>query len=373
MRVAFYAPLKSPDHPVPSGDRQIAQQLLRALRLRGHEVAIVSRLRSFDRAGDSVRQRRIGELGRRISERLAVRFRRRDNAPDVWFTYHVHHKAPDVIGPAVTSALGIPYVIAEGSVAPKQRDGRWSIGYSQSVAAIRAADGVVALNPVDVAEVARVRGPEAMSLVLPPFLDVAALAALAQMTRPKESRASLRLIAVAMMREGDKLASYRLLAQALREIATLPWELVIVGDGPARRDVEAAFADLDSSRVRFAGQRCPAEIVTMLSRSDVFVWPAIGEALGIAILEAQACGVPVIAGNTGGVSSVVAEGRSGVLVEVNDAHAFAEATRRLFVDVQLRKRLSSEALSYVRRHHDLPIAAAHLDRFLGEIVRQRSP
>lgn len=372
MRIAFYAPLKSPDHPVPSGDRQLARLIVRALHMRSHEVEIVSRLRSFDRAGDVARQRRIGELGRRIAERLDARFRRLRNAPDLWFTYHVHHKAPDVIGPAVTSALAIPYVIAEASVAPKQRDGRWSIGYAQSVAAIRAADGVVALNPVDVAEVARVREPDAMGLVLPPFVDVAALAALAQMTRSTEPRASLRLITVAMMREGDKLASYRLLAQALRNATAVPWELVVVGDGPARREVEAAFADIDRQRVRFVGERAPAEIVTLLSRSDLFVWPAIGEALGLALLEAQACGIPVIAGDTGGVSSIVADGRSGCLVRVRDVQAFADATTRLLVDIELRERLSREALAYVQQQHDLPIAAARLDRFLGEVVRHHS-
>jgi len=47
MKIAFYAPLKSPDHPVPSGDRLMARMLIAALRIGGHEVAIASDLRSF--------------------------------------------------------------------------------------------------------------------------------------------------------------------------------------------------------------------------------------------------------------------------------------------------------------------------------------
>ncbi|HVE49308.1 MAG TPA: glycosyltransferase family 4 protein [Casimicrobiaceae bacterium] len=372
MRIAFYAPLKSPDHPVPSGDRQIARYLLRALHMYGHEVTIASRLRSFDRTGNAERQQRIGEVGQRVAERLVARLRRLGNAPDLWFTYHVHHKAPDLIGPVVANALGIPYVVAEASIAPKQRDGRWSIGYAQSLAAIRAADGVVALNPVDVAEVRSVRGDEAMSLLLPPFVDVAALAGLAQMTRSKEPRAVPQLITVAMMREGDKLASYRFLAKALQRVTALPWRLVVVGDGPARHEVEAAFAAFDRDRLRFVGERGPAEIVTLLSRSDLFVWPAIGEALGIALLEAQACQVPVIAGDCGGVSSVVAQDRSGQLVPPHDAETFAVATTRLLLDYRLRERLSLDALAYVKERHDLPVAATFLDCFLREIVRQRA-
>ena len=47
MRIAFYAPLKSPDHPVPSGDRQMARLLVAALRHAGHDVEIASELRSY--------------------------------------------------------------------------------------------------------------------------------------------------------------------------------------------------------------------------------------------------------------------------------------------------------------------------------------
>ena len=54
MRIAFYAPLKPPDHPVPSGDRQIAQLFLAALRLAGHEPVLVSCFRSFEGYGDAL-------------------------------------------------------------------------------------------------------------------------------------------------------------------------------------------------------------------------------------------------------------------------------------------------------------------------------
>ncbi|MBT3400519.1 MAG: glycosyltransferase family 1 protein, partial [Rhodospirillaceae bacterium] len=56
MRVAFYAPMKPPDHPVPSGDRHLARLLLQALRHAGHEPELVSRFVSRDGAGDPTRQ-----------------------------------------------------------------------------------------------------------------------------------------------------------------------------------------------------------------------------------------------------------------------------------------------------------------------------
>src|SRR5690349_17412437 len=136
MRIAFYAPLKPPDHPVPSGDRQIARLLMKALARAGHQTTLASHFRTFDGRGDAERQVRMRTVGKRIAERLVARMTA-ESTPDVWFTYHVHHKAPDLLGCEVSRALGIPYVIAEASVAPRRRDGPRSAGYADALAAIR--------------------------------------------------------------------------------------------------------------------------------------------------------------------------------------------------------------------------------------------
>ena len=59
MEIAFYAPLKAPDHPVPSGDRRMAGLLMAALRAAGHDVMLASRLRSYEGQGDAVSQAEI--------------------------------------------------------------------------------------------------------------------------------------------------------------------------------------------------------------------------------------------------------------------------------------------------------------------------
>jgi hypothetical protein len=63
MRIAFYAPLKPPDHPIPSGDRRVAQLLLDALRLAGHEPVLVSRFRSHDGNGDGKPDSQLSQRG----------------------------------------------------------------------------------------------------------------------------------------------------------------------------------------------------------------------------------------------------------------------------------------------------------------------
>jgi glycosyltransferase involved in cell wall biosynthesis len=369
VRIAFYAPLKAPDHPVPSGDRQIARSFIAALRLAGHDVALASRLRAFDAHGDAQRQARLRAIGGRLAERLVRRYR--DGArPDLWFTYHVHHNAPDHLGAAVSRALDVPYVIAEASVAPRQRDGAWAIGYADALAAVRAADTIVCINPVDVTQVRAARAAGARCDDLAPFIDVDAFAGRApRRSMPNEPA---RLVAVAMMRAGAKLASYRVLAQALAQLDDLPWTLDIVGDGPLRTDVEKAFARC-ASRVRFTGALPAPAVATVLRASDLFVWPAVDEAFGLAFIEAQACGLPVVGGDSPGVAAVVAAERTGLLVPPGDAVAFAAAVRLLLGDPALRERIGCGAFAYARERHDVHAAAAALGALLDDVrARHRS-
>src|SRR5712691_4186507 len=229
MRIAFYAPLKPPDHPIPSGDRRVAQLFLDALRAAGHQPSVASRLRSYDGTGDQRRQTRLRAVARGSAERLLRGWRQEPQAaPELWFTYHLYYKAPDWLGPAISTALGIPYVVAEASYAPKRADGPWQIGHRAVAEALRRADAVIGLNPADRDCVLPLLQARERWIALPPFLDARHY----RMTRPRHPAAGTRLIAVAMMRPGDKLASYRLLGAALARLLDLPWSLDIVGDGP---------------------------------------------------------------------------------------------------------------------------------------------
>src|SRR5439155_3183334 len=194
MRIAFYAPLKPPDHPVPSGDRRIAQLFVDALRLAGYEPFVVSRLRSFDGGGDSARQARVAALGRRVAERLLRRWQEMPGtAPGLWFTYHLYYKAPDWLGPAVSAVLGIPYVVAEASHAAKRETSPWTIGHRAVEQALRGADAIIGLNPADRAGVMPLLRQPRRWFALPPFLD-------AQRYPARRSRSGVppRLVAVAM-------------------------------------------------------------------------------------------------------------------------------------------------------------------------------
>jgi glycosyltransferase involved in cell wall biosynthesis len=380
MRIAFYAPLKPPDHPVPSGDRRMAQLLGLALTRAGHEVELAARLRSYESAGEIERQRRIAEVGGKLASHLVAQYRTRprEARPRAWLTYHLYYKAPDWIGPRVASHLGIPYLVVEASVATKRAGGPWSLGHEAVVAALKRADAVISLNPTDDGGVTPCLRDSGRLHRLKPFLDAAPFLTAQgphwHATRPAVAHRfgldpeAFWLVTTAMMRPGDKLASYRVLGEALASLLGHRWQLLVIGDGPARSDVEAALAPL-GERVRYAGMLTPDEMPQTLAAADLFAWPAINEAWGMAILEAHAAGLPVVAGRSGGVPSLVADGVTGTLVPPGDAAAFAAAVVPFLEDDGLLHAYAACALGKIASDHDIAAAGAALDTVLAMVTK----
>lgn len=359
MRIAFYAPLKPPDHPTPSGDRKVARLLIAALRLAGHEVTLASRLRSYDGSGDVLAQFEIAARGKRTAASLVRRWRDNPAAPELWFTYHLYYKAPDHLGPAVCNALGIRYVVAEASFAAKRANGAWATNHAAVERALRRADRVIGLNSADRDGVLPLLASPRRWTALPPFLDTARYR-----PSPRDPDRAPRLVTVAMMRPGDKLDSYRQLGAALTRLRSLAWTLDIIGDGPAREDVAAAKAPLEE-RISWLGALSDEAVAECLGAADLYVWPAVNEAYGMALLEAQASGLPVVAGRSGGVADIVEHGVTGLLVPPGDIAAFAEAVRLLIDQPRRRAAMGEAALRKVRRDHDLAAAAAQLGAALA--------
>jgi glycosyltransferase involved in cell wall biosynthesis len=263
----------------------------------------------------------------------------------------------------VAGALAIPYVVAEGSRAAKRAQGPWALAHAGAEAALDRADLVLVMTPADREALERAR-PAGQRLVdLPPFLDLAewGLAGPGRdgaLRRPPSPGSPIRLLTVAMMRPGDKLASYRILAEALPLLDAVPWTLDVVGDGEARGAVEALMRPF-GARVRLHGRaEGPAALAASYRSADLLVWPAVNEAYGMALLEAQAHGLPVVAGRFGGVASVVRHGETGLLAEPGSPQALAQAVLALAGG---RGRAWGEAARrFVARERNLPAAAAIL-------------
>ena len=374
MRIAFYAPLNAPIEGTPSGDRRVGVLLTQALRIAGHDVDLVSTFRSFDGAGEPQRQHHLRDEGLAIAKRLAERWRTAAaDRPQLWFTYHLYYKAPDWLGPLVSRALDIPYVVAEPSHAAKRAAGPWALGHHACEDAIRHAALLLCPTREDVPALAALRESPEGIVYLPPFLDASLLSA---GTADREAHraglaathridaASPWLLAVGMMRPGDKLASYRVLARALARLQDLRWTLVVAGDGAARSQVESAFSEHVPGRAKFLGELAAAPLAGIYAACDLMVWPAVNEAYGMALLEAQAAGLPVVAGNVRGVPEVVQHEHTGLLAPAGDEVALAACVRALLTAPERRRAMGDAAVEVVRRNRSLEVAAQQLARHL---------
>ncbi|WP_454856109.1 glycosyltransferase family 4 protein [Rhizobium binxianense] len=362
MRIAFYAPMKSPHHPVPSGDRLMARLLVRALELAGHRVEVVSEFRNY--AGTPEAAAALGPSARAELERLRERWRK-EPRPELWFCYHPYYKSPDPFGLAICAEFAIPYVTAEASHSRKRDADGWAGSQRLVGDAIRGAAVNISFTERDLAGL-RAAFPEARFARLKPFIDTILFEEAAPAADPQ------RLMAVAMMRPGDKMKSYRMLAAALRLIADRPWTLAIVGDGPMRGEVEALFSGFSPGRIEWLGEKDGRDIAALLAGGGIYVWPGCGEAYGLAYLEAQAAGLPVVAQETAGVPAVVEAGATGILTPEGDVAAYAGAIEALLVDRGKRDAMGKAARRFVIEERSLSIAARELDRILKDHTGETS-
>lgn len=379
MRIAFYAPLKSPAHPTPSGDRRVARLYMEALALAGHQVDLVSELRSYERSGDAQVQAALRDRARAAAQSLLAAWSEgpTDKVPELWFSYHVYYKAPDWLGPVVTAALQIPYVIAEASHAGKRAGGAWAVGHDASIQAIRSAALLLSPTRDDIAGLRQAAGDAANIEHLPPFLDASRYRDAAALRAHHRQRLAAQwhldtdkpwIIVAAMMREGDKLASYGVLVQALAQLSDVPWQLVVAGDGVARDAVHALLESAAQGRVRFVGACAAQELAAIYAAGDLCVWPAVNEAYGMAMLEAQAAGLPVVSSATRGVPDVVHHLVTGLLAPPGDIPTFARYICELLQDKDRRAAMGVAAARFVTAERSTAQAAVSLRHHLSRLA-----
>lgn len=342
---------------MPSGDRAMARNVIAALEAGGAEVVLASDLRLYEGRGDAVAQEGLCAKAKTEVERVIAGLR--DAVPEVWVTYHNYYKSPDLIGPAVSSALGIPYVQIETSRARRRLQGQWARFAQAAEAAADRADVIFYMTEHDRGTLERDRAGSQRLVHLPPFLPREDLPASA---RPGESRT---ILAAGMMRARAKRESYQLIADALVQLEDEDWVLEIAGDGPAREEVEAMMQPI-AARTRFLGQLDPESMAAAYARAGLFLWPGVDEAYGMVYLEAQAAGLPVVAQDRPGVRDVLGPRMTSPSPD-QGAEGLAEAIRHLLANPEERETVGAAGRAYVSENHLLSSAAARFSEVLASL------
>lgn len=140
--------------------------------------------------------------------------------------------------------------------------------------------------------------------------------------------------------------------------------LALVGDGPARGDLERHFAGTPTV---FAGLRRGRDLAAIHATGDVFMFPSTTETLGMAMIEALASGLPVVAARAGATGEVVDDGETGLLYETGSTDGMIRAVRRILGDDELRTRLGHRARA-VAETRDWASATATLRGYYEQAI-----
>lgn len=281
---------------------------------------------------------------------LMVR-RVRDLAAEVGAELVVFDPAVPIGG--VGPQLGSPYaVVVHG--AEVTVPGRLPVSRSALGAVLRGAELVIAAGGYPAAEAEHAAGRQLPTVVIPPGIDIARFVPLDESERRAARRRFDLPVDAPLVHAGSRLVPRKGIDLVLRAADRLVVEhpdlhVVVSGDGRDRRRLELIAA---SGRVpvRFLGRVPDADLPALYACADVFAmvcrtrWGGLEqEGFGIVFLEAAACGVPQIAGRSGGSHEAVDDGVSGVVVDPDDPSELRSALRSLLGDPTRRTALGRGA------------------------------
>jgi len=354
MKIAFYCPNKPLSHPLPSGDLTIARGIHQALNRLGHHCEEIAEFRSrwfwktprswLDAAANLT-----------AAYRRTFRFR-----PDIWLSYHTYYKSPDVVGPCICRLQKIPYVLFQPMYGTRRRKDRTTrVGFYLNRLAIKASRHAFTNNMDDLEALHRILPSRRLTYIPPGIFPE-------EFVRNEQAGRSIRklydiaphsslLVAAAMLRADVKFESllYLFRALALLKKRQAVFKLLLVGDGPMQKELRRIADELLPDLVLFAGRVERNDMPAYYSAGDLFVFPGIGESLGMVFLEAQACGCPVVALNTAGVPQVVLHNQTGLLAARDDGQSMAEAVNTLLEDGRLRERFAANGPAFIQEQRNL--------------------
>lgn len=198
-------------------------------------------------------------------------------------------------------------------------------------------------------------------------------------SRPASASSVLRVLTVGRLVEKKGVD---MLVRAMRDFAAKtgrPWKLTVAGDGPEREKLQALVNDLGVlPNVEFLGAVRNEDVPKLLAEADIFALPCRTDTSGdkdgipVVLMEAMACGTPVIAGNLDAIRELVEDHRSGLLVDGTDVESIAEAIARLVADTEMRERLARAARERIESEFSLAENVTKLEKCFRTAETQRS-
>lgn len=363
MRIAFHVPRASHLKPGLSGDRVFVANLLAGLRERGHQVKIVSRVnvRDFWRGRLPIR--------RLVTEAIRVRKEMKRFSPDAWLVYGTSVKNPDLFGWWQRPRSHVLFAADAGR--GKRLPGWWRwLFRSAHRRSLARADKIVAYHPSGADQLRTFGVPEERLCVLPlaikPWDWVPSREeSKRRLGLPQEAPVILCVSRFTLREDDGRPGKTGMILDLVTALAALPSDvvLVLVGDGPGRQRLEDEAARLaPEGRVRFFGPVEHDDVRWFYAACDFFAYPYLTDRPWLTILEAQACGRPVVTIHTRSAELTVDAGRTGLLAK--DLDEFQTHISALASDRGRCESMGRSAREYVARFHSIEARVKQIEDLL---------
>jgi glycosyltransferase involved in cell wall biosynthesis len=232
---------------------------------------------------------------------------------------------------------------------------------------LAAADAVIAVSQRIAADL-RARAPELAATrieVIPNAVNLAAIREAARVPA-RDSHLAEQLYAIYVGKLAPNKGTAYLIDVVSR--ANLDWPLLVVGDGPDRRPLEAA-AKASGRRIEFTGWLDRDEATRLLAGASMLIFPSRGpESLSRVLIEASALGIAIAAMDTGGTRDIIEPGVTGLLSD--SPSTLATDVRQLRDDAALRRSLGEAARRKVEREFAADTVVARIEALYAEVARR---
>ena len=268
----------------------------------------------------------------------------------------------------------IKYVIFQGIYSTKRRKKKKTvIGFYLNRSALKKADHVFTNKSIDFKNLKRLIPEHKLTYIRPGIYPENYKKETKQRERLRTewSAGSIPVIlTAAMFRDDVKTRGLLWLIDCLAELVKqgVDLKLIIAGSGRMEKNIKMAAAAKLTGHVRFVGKLAPKEMRGFYSAGDIFAFPGIGEALGMVFLEAQSCGLPVVAFDNCGIPEIMHHGKTGFLTPMYDCPEMTGKLVRLLSDEGLRREMGQCASEYVRENHDLNRNYTFMEERLLEVA-----
>jgi len=358
---------------------KVALEFLEKVRKRGHRVSVLL----GDSEGKVDAKRFRGEIDFFFASKLDVLSRITGTPYPVFrdVSSCIRMVDPDVVhvnshlflgnyqAVRASRSLGIPCVVTVHGFSAKRSfvlDALQDV-YLRTVARLifESASKVICLTESDAASVAGIAGGYNKIVIIPNGVDT-------ELFKPSLNRES-DLIAWVGRLVPEKGLGY--LLRAMQEIVEeCPnARLVLVGDGILKSELVRLTDELGlNDHVKFLGVLDRVGVAEVLSKASVLAFPSLKEGLPFSVLEAMACGVPVVGSDISGVRDVVKRGETGLLVPPKDSRWLAESVVSLLKDEGLRRAMGEEARRTTIQSYSWSRVMQKLDDVYHDAIKKSS-